>query len=257
MKLLFPILLGILVLATHAKGQSFNHSLMNFSDVNAIVVQTPICPPEDIDRKIENAVIIDKFDKEITISVISYSFLEELFEEMAQNSTIPFDYPKNGCYARAHEMVQLLEKKKVIAGKAFIEGDLKVPSTHTPEGYVKWDYHVAPLVLVKTEDGNIPYVIDPSIFDRPVTLKYWQDYQLKHNVVKKMTSRKLTQTYETNRFPLFPNDERKTAYDPSQLKSSRHYLKQFTFHLIEEENLDPKTKQAEKIYRSKRKPKDD
>ena len=90
--------------------------------------------------------------KPFKISVLTEETAEKIFKEMAEQKHIPFCYPEDGCYARAHEMTRLMEKKGVIAGKVFIEGDLKVETTNSPKGYVEWWYHVAPLVAIKKEN---------------------------------------------------------------------------------------------------------
>ena len=45
---------------------------------------------------------------------------------------------------------------------------------------VYWWYHVAPLVTVKTDLGPIKYVIDPSMFDEPVSIAVWTAAQENH-----------------------------------------------------------------------------
>lgn len=88
---------------------------------------------------------------------------------------IPFQYVVDGCYARAHKMRQILEND-------FGYSCEKVFSYEGPTGYlavdagtccVYWWYHVAPLVTVKMERGYKKYVIDPSMFDEPVTIETW------------------------------------------------------------------------------------
>jgi hypothetical protein len=40
-------------------------------------------------------------------------------------------------------------------------------------GYVEWGWHVAPYILVKDGDKEIPMVLDPSLFNGPVTYGEW------------------------------------------------------------------------------------
>lgn len=80
-------------------------------------------------------------------------------------------YPDDGCYARAEMMSELLTK----AGyerpyKIFIFGNLHADTDNTPDGYVEWWYHVAPIVKV----DSVVYVFDPSLdYYRPLPLVEW------------------------------------------------------------------------------------
>ena len=85
----------------------------------------------------------------------------------------------DGCYARAHKMKQILEEEYNYACE-------KLFSFEDPEGFlavdagdccVYWWYHVAPLVQVNTPKGIMSVVLDPSMFDRPVTMNKWFKFQ--------------------------------------------------------------------------------
>ncbi|MEK6626596.1 MAG: protein-glutamine glutaminase family protein [Bdellovibrionota bacterium] len=137
----------------------------------------------------------------INVSVVSPTRVQELFAAMASQSHIPFRYPDDGCYARAHEMSRLLERHYgIITAKAFIEGDLRVQTANHPSGQVTWWYHVAPVVLVKKNGRNVPYIIDPSLFNRAVPLEEWYNIQTQHATARR------DRLYFTNRFGYTPND---------------------------------------------------
>src|SRR5262249_42607126 len=52
---------------------------------------------------------------------------------------------------------------------------LKADTPNVPEGYVEWRYHVAPTVKVNSGDGRPKdMVMDPSLFDKPVTVDEWK-----------------------------------------------------------------------------------
>lgn len=133
------------------------------------------------------------------ITVMSYEDLVTTFYSLASEKDIPFAYPEDGCYARAHKMAMLMEKRKIISAKVFIEGDLEVETSYSPSGTVVWWYHVAPVVLVKKDGKLLPYVLDPSIFNRPVSAEEWFDIQTK----KRKSSKKV---YYTPRFVYQPQD---------------------------------------------------
>lgn len=101
---------------------------------------------------------------------------EALFKEMAGQTQIPFNWPRDGCFARAHEMRRLMEAKGIEARKAWNYGNLVVPGTGI--GTVTWGWHVAPTVEVqKPGGGTQTMVIDPSLFPKPVTDADWKAKQ--------------------------------------------------------------------------------
>lgn len=96
---------------------------------------------------------------------------------------IPFQYVKDGCFARAHKMRKIItEKYKFCCEKVFSfaneEPDkLAVKADKWGGCCVEWWYHVAPLVRVKFNFGPVTLtfamVIDPGMFNAPVTLSTW------------------------------------------------------------------------------------
>jgi hypothetical protein len=108
---------------------------------------------------------------------LSASQAQALFEELARLDYIPFDYPRDGCFARAHEMSRVMAERGVASGKVFntaAPSALKVPGTEF--GTITWRYHVAPIVNVTGSDGvTRQMVFDPSIDKNgPLTIEDWQ-----------------------------------------------------------------------------------
>lgn len=99
-----------------------------------------------------------------------------LFAELAGLDYIPFDYPVDGCFARAHEMSGIMQERGIASGKVFnyaAPSALSVPGTEF--GDITWVYHVAPIVNVQGSDGiTRQMVFDPSLSDRPLTFGEWQ-----------------------------------------------------------------------------------
>jgi hypothetical protein len=93
----------------------------------------------------------------------------------AADPCIPFLYPDDGCWARAHEMCRLLNSDRFVAQKTWIYGNLRVATTNNPNCVVTWGWHVAPIVLEK--GTNQVYVIDPSISPAPLKLADWESTQ--------------------------------------------------------------------------------
>jgi hypothetical protein len=87
---------------------------------------------------------------------------------------IPFLYPEDGCWGRAHEMCRLMIAAGSQPDKVWIYGNLKTPSANSPNCIVEWRWHVAPTVQVT---GSGIQVIDPSLFNGPVTEVAWKGAQ--------------------------------------------------------------------------------
>lgn len=87
---------------------------------------------------------------------------------------LTFQYPVDGCYARAHKMRQIFAYNGYDCEKQFVYGNLKA-STGTC--CVEWNYHVAILVSYKNWVGTIEKrIIDPSLFpNEPVQETVWRN----------------------------------------------------------------------------------
>ena len=90
---------------------------------------------------------------------------------------IPFDYPDDGCWGRAHEMYRLMGNQGVACNKVWIYGNLRAATTNNPHCQVSWGWHVAPTLQVKIGTRTETYVIDPSLFPKPVTQAAWASVQ--------------------------------------------------------------------------------
>jgi len=97
-----------------------------------------------------------------------------IFDDMADESDIAFNYPIDGCFARAYLMqMRILQRYGILPWKVWAFDDLKVTTTGS-FGDVTWGYHVAPIIPVTQPDGTLKwFVIDPSIADGPVTTDEW------------------------------------------------------------------------------------
>lgn len=61
--------------------------------------------------------------------------------------------------------------------KVWIQGNLKVSSRNKPDCLVPWGWHVAPTLQVDIGGSPQTYVIDPSLFDEPVSQATWKSVQ--------------------------------------------------------------------------------
>jgi len=133
-----------------------------------------------------------------TTIVPNYKTAKKIFDYCAKQSChlpgpygispcIPFQYVRDGCYARAHKMRWIITTKfhycceKVFS---FANPPKNEPSMHLAVRADKWGgccvtwwYHVAPLIRVKFTllgiSAVLALVIDPSMFDKPVLLSTW------------------------------------------------------------------------------------
>jgi hypothetical protein len=97
---------------------------------------------------------------------------------------IPFLFPDDGCWARAHEMCRLMIDMGLIPRKVWNEASDPYDSLHVntrnhPDCAVWWTYHVAPTLCVRGAQffQTEQMVIDPSLFTTPVSKAVWKDKQ--------------------------------------------------------------------------------
>lgn len=116
------------------------------------------------------------------VTPVSAARAQQMFDLAAQQtcptnasvlSCIPFLYPEDGCWARAHEMCRLFIMNGVTPMKVWLYGQLRVATKNSPACAVQWRYHVAPLLAVTTGFGSEQWVIDPALFASPVPLNQW------------------------------------------------------------------------------------
>ena len=112
---------------------------------------------------------------------------QELFDLVAARSCdpqtvpvpcIPFLYPDDGCWGRAHEMCRLMIDEGADPDKVWIYGSLHVDTANNPNCFVQWGWHVAPTLCVR--NGwlrTTRMVIDPALFSGPVTKATWKGVQ--------------------------------------------------------------------------------
>ena len=113
------------------------------------------------------------------VTDLPYERVQEIFDEIkafdcggkpAGSTCIPFKYPDDGCWGRAHRMAQIAQGKGVPSRKVWIYGSLRVSTANNPRCSVGWRYHVAICLEV---NGQGTHVLDPSMFDAPVPLAKW------------------------------------------------------------------------------------
>lgn len=122
----------------------------------------------------------------------------KIFNELAANKNVPFDYPVDCCFSRAHSMCRAMELKGIKSNKLWyfdenwgtsaVKPSLKptkpdgspvsFPAPNGTERPVAWVYHVAPIIKVVKEDGTTnDMVVDPSLSDRLLSKEEWKKIQ--------------------------------------------------------------------------------
>jgi len=132
---------------------------------------------------------------EVTREEAEWLFLElqdaTFTTEEGSEAPIPYHYPVDGCYARAHRMAPLLSEKGYAYEKVFAVSRVAAKGggakmglhVSTPFGPdvpagkqpgVDWWYHVAPIIKVKQDNGElVEMVLDPSTAQGPITVDEW------------------------------------------------------------------------------------
>ncbi len=91
---------------------------------------------------------------------------------------IPFLYPDDGCWGRAHEMCRLMIAAGAKPKKVWIYGSLHTLTRNNPNCFVNWGWHVAPTLCVRTGFCKMEdRVIDPALFQDPVSKPTWKGVQ--------------------------------------------------------------------------------
>ncbi|MBI3930326.1 MAG: hypothetical protein HY319_32620 [Armatimonadetes bacterium] len=98
--------------------------------------------------------------------------LVAMADTLQEQSGVPFEYIRDGCYARAHMMAESFRQHGINSAKIFVKGSLGCENKYQD---VQWWYHVAPLVWIEDEATGrpVPRVIDPSFGEKPLEPAEW------------------------------------------------------------------------------------
>jgi hypothetical protein len=100
---------------------------------------------------------------------------QQFFEEFKLDKSLPFHLPEAGCEKRSYIMKYRMDQKGFESSSFVIVGNRSyqfvLDNIYGPAGVVSWNFHTVPIVKVKIKSGSKQYVIDPSLFDKPVSLE--------------------------------------------------------------------------------------
>lgn len=178
----------------------------------------------------------------VEASVISEKRASELFELFKSDKKMAFDFPLDGCFARATMMARIAEENNIKVAKIYVEGILRVKDASKEFPLVMWGYHVAPIVGIKKEDGTVvDMVFDPSLFDKPVSVDTWLNRMKTDGVPKP----EIKSVYYGSRYQLFPRrlEQNKNSWYRKDIKTSETTLETYSEFV---EDYIPKGASAEK-----------
>jgi uncharacterized protein (UPF0216 family) len=161
---------------------------------------------------------------------ISITRAQQVFDAMNATSCdpltvpapcIPFLYPDDGCWARAHEMCRLMINLGLSPKKVWIQGSLHVSTRNNPTCSVWWGWHVAPTLCVR---GPLLFqaqqmVIDPSLFTTPVSKAKWKGVQGDPNATLTDSYASIYYLWGSVTDPTYAQTNQKLAYYRLQLQN--------------------------------------
>lgn len=203
----------------HSSAADFSHDLRQLAKP-AAEVTCPTCTQPLSHEKSDQ--LIDINGEKILITVVSLEEANGFVNDFLAETSIPFDYALDGCFARALKMAKMLDDKGIITGKAFLMGRLFASTKYGP---VSWRYHVAPVILVKQPEGIKPYIIDPALFDHAVPYEQWKNSFSGVSPNGRRTSPPPMEYY-TNRFIYDPTSskEKRLEFSPGDLADAESTL---------------------------------
>lgn len=134
---------------------------------------------------------------------------------------IPFRYPDDGCWGRAHEMCRLMTGMSVRSRKVWIQGWLQVSTRNNPSCEVYWGWHVAPTVRVRAGWWQLfgsTQVVDPALFGDPVAQATWASVQNDPNASLTGTSKDVFWLWDSSPDP----DNSRTESVLAQYRAALH-----------------------------------
>ena len=163
----------------------------------------------NVDRDVSTIFIEDNHRQALAVSSVSMEYFTEIYNKIATNESIPFRYPDDGCYARAHKVALILDEMGIISVKSFLVGDLKLVTQDSPRGFVEWWYHVAAAIHVKGLDEL--FIFDPTASDTPLSKTEWMSNLVQHRFGN------IDETFETVRYIYGPEE----AYQKVEIRDYR------------------------------------
>ena len=172
---------------------------------------------------IQFTVGLQKYD----LSPLTHEEIQKLYNEY-RNMDLNWDIPEYGCQARAEIFSYLAEKygslkiAKVMVSSEDPQKDFVLSSESKDRHQCyKWSFHVAPVLYFRGNNANEAdfYVIDPALFEGPVTLREWK------NSFSTMNPQLKLKTNIVSRFKTIPYSlDTKWAWDKDEVDGAKAFL---------------------------------
>ena len=116
--------------------------------------------------------------------VSSEKAAQELFDELKNNDEFFWEYIDDGCFARSHKVCSLLHARGMFCEKIRADNaertwlcsfGLAIQKKDAPEKFIYISHHNAVIIRVKTCSGIEERIVDPALFDGPVTQQQWSE----------------------------------------------------------------------------------
>lgn len=189
-------------------------------------------------RPLNEFPVADAFVIKNDISVLTYQEALDVFLSY-RNMDLNWSAPEYGCQARAEVFSYEIEKKKHLKlAKAMISTDRPLqeyfyaPLKMNKQTCFKWSFHVAPVVMVRTQSGKVPFVIDPTLFDEPRPVEDWKRVVIAERTDAAL-SIKIVPGYEL--LPTMP--EKRTEWVESDILGAKNFLKSQRLASANDEHL--------------------
>lgn len=189
--------------------------------------------------------IFDEFTpdkRQLFPSILTPIEAQTLFDSFKKIPNISFDYPPEGCYAKATAMALHAEKMGVQVAKIHAEGRLRFRTNHIKglERFdpVVWGWHVAPVLYVKSKNGEVDIqVFDPAMAKTPVSVQEWK--LLMNGNKEGDLPAQINKIYFSSKFQLYGLTEEKvkTKWQAEDLKKTFDNLELYS--LIKKPNPAP------------------
>ncbi|TNF27432.1 MAG: hypothetical protein EP319_11625 [Deltaproteobacteria bacterium] len=109
---------------------------------------------------------------------MSKSEVNSLFNDFLNHPKLVFSANNTGCESKADLMAEIAHQKGHEVSKIWVRpmnstDNFPVYLNEAKTESTVWNYHVAIQVKMKTSSGTETMIIDPSLFDEPVTMDTW------------------------------------------------------------------------------------
>lgn len=153
-------------------------------------------------------------NKTIEMTVLTEKEAQDALDLLMSHTEIPFYYSPNGAPSVAMAGTEILAEKGIIAAKYFATGNFFFRDAK--DNIVKWNFRVAPVVLVKKGSEVVPMLFDPLLSKKPMTLDEWNKILMRFDDSFKI------ENYYTNRFG-YTSANRLANYDSLSEKNGIDY----------------------------------